>query len=99
MSYFQVTAAELKHKAEELKGLNSHFQTQTESLKSTEEALRIMWEGEANNSFHSAFLRDKSRMDSFRQAIEQYVTALMTIASKYEEAEARNVATAMARTG
>ncbi len=99
MSFIQVTAKELKSRAEELKALNNNFKTQTETLKSTEEALRTMWEGEANNSFHNAFVRDKTQMDSFKQAIDQYITALLTIASRYEEAEARNTATAMGRTG
>ena len=97
MSFIQVTASELRNKAEELRGLNNHFSTQTEALKSTEEALKTMWEGEANNSFHNAFIRDKGQMDSFKQAIDQYINALVTIAGKYEEAEARNVATSMAR--
>ncbi|HAG70330.1 MAG TPA: hypothetical protein DCL38_10230 [Lachnospiraceae bacterium] len=97
MSFIQVTASELRNRAEELKGLNNSFNTQTEALKNTEEALKTMWEGEANNAFHNAFLRDKGQMDSFKNAIDQYVNALLIIAAKYEEAEARNVATSSAR--
>ncbi len=97
MSFIQVTAKELRSKAEELKGLNTNFNSQTESLKSTEEALKTMWEGEANNTFHNAFLRDKGQMDSFKQAIDQYITALITIAARYEEAEAKNAALASNR--
>ncbi|MBQ8970456.1 MAG: WXG100 family type VII secretion target [Lachnospiraceae bacterium] len=97
MGYIQVTASELRNKAEELRNLNSNFSTQTESLKTTEEALKTMWEGEANTSFHNAFIRDKGQMDSFKQAIDTYINALVTIAGKYEEAEARNAAVASAR--
>ncbi len=97
MSFMQVTAKELRSKAEELKGLNTNFNTQTESLKSTEEALKTMWEGEANETFHNAFLRDKGQMDSFKQAIDQYINALITIAARYEEAEAKNAALASTR--
>ena len=97
MGYIQVTAAQLRNKAEELKNLNSNFSAQTESLKTTEEALKTMWEGEANNSFHNAFIRDKGQMDSFQRAIDSYINALVIIAGKYEEAEARNAALASAR--
>ncbi len=97
MSFIQVTASQLRTKAEELKNLNNNFAMQTESLKTTEEALKTMWEGEANTSFHNAFLRDKGQMDSFQRAIDSYVNALVTIAGKYEEAEARNAALASMR--
>ncbi|MCR4740045.1 MAG: WXG100 family type VII secretion target [Lachnospiraceae bacterium] len=94
----QFTSNELRNKAEELRNLNGNFKAQTDSLQNTEEALRGMWEGEANNTFHAAFVRDKGQMDNFKQTIDQYTDALLTIASKYEEAEARNVALASNRT-
>ncbi|MCR5421859.1 MAG: WXG100 family type VII secretion target [Lachnospiraceae bacterium] len=98
MAFFQVTAAELRKKAEQLKGLNNRFKTGTDSLETTEQALKSMWEGEANDVFHQAFTRDKGQMDRFYQAIERYIEALLIIAAKYEEAENRNIATAQTRT-
>ncbi len=97
MSFIQVTAAELRNRAEELKSLNNSFNSQTEALRNTEETLKSMWEGEANTAFHNAFTRDKGQMDSFKQAIDQYINALIIIAGKYEEAETRNLASAMTR--
>ena len=97
MSYFEVTAAQLRNRAEELRGLNSRFGSEVESLSSTEENLKAMWEGEANTMFHNAFARDKGQMDNFKAAIERYIEALLIIAAKYEEAEARNVSTAQTR--
>ena len=97
MGYIQVTASQLRNKAEELRNLNGNFSTQVESLRTTEETLKTMWEGEANTSFHNAFVRDKGQMDSFKQAIDSYINALVTIAGKYEEAEAKNAAVASAR--
>ncbi len=97
MSFIQVTALELRNRAEELKGLNNNLSAQTENLKNAEETLRSMWEGEANDAFHNAFLRDKGQMDSFKQAIDQYISALLVIAAKYEEAEKRNIAVSGAR--
>lgn len=97
MSFIQVTASELRKKAEELKGLNTRFQSQVETLETCEQALKAMWEGQANNTFHSAFVRDKGQMEGFHGAIEQYIAALIVIAAKYEEAEKRNTATAMTR--
>ena len=98
MSFFSVSAAELRKKAELLKGLNARFKTNVESLETTEQALKSMWEGQANDEFHAAFTRDKGQMDAFHTVIEQYIEALLIIAQRYEEAENRNIATASSRT-
>lgn len=97
MSFFQVTAAELRKKAEQLKGLNTRFKSGVDTLQTTEQALKTMWEGEANDAFHTAFIKDKSQMDRFHAVVESFIEALMIIAAKYEEAEKRNIATASTR--
>lgn len=94
MSFIQVTADELRNKASELSGLNSRFRTEIENLVSLKEGLNSMWEGEAKEAFNQAFSRDKGNMDNFRNAIDQYIQALLVIASRYDEAEKRNINTA-----
>ena len=98
MSFFQVTAAELRKRAEQLKGLNSRFKTNADALQSTEQALKSMWEGEANDAFHTAFTKDKGQMDQFHAVIEQFIEVLLIIAAKYEAAENRNISIATTRT-
>lgn len=97
MAYFQVTASELKEKAQELRSLNTRFSEESEKLSGYHNALSGMWEGETKESFSKEFLRDRSRMDSFSSAINLYIEALLSMASKYEEAENRNLALAGAR--
>ena len=97
MSFIQVTSSELRKKAEELKQLNMRFKLQVETIETAEQTLKSMWEGQANQTFHTAFMRDKGQMDGFHGAIAQYIAALLIIAAKYEEAEAKNTATASAR--
>ena len=97
MSFFQVTASELRKKAEQLKGLNNRFKSDTESLQTTEQALKSMWEGEANDAFHAAFTRDRGQMDQFHTVIEQFIEALLIIAAKYEAAENKNISIASTR--
>lgn len=97
MAAFQVTAGELKAKSNELRELNTQFRTQTENLKSQEEALVSMWEGEARNAFDIAFKNDKGQMDNFYNLIEQYCAVLDQIAAKYDMAEAQNVSIAQTR--
>lgn len=97
MALINVTAAHLKAQAEELKQLNATFKSTVNELESTEAQLNSMWEGEANTAFHNAFSRDKIQMDNFYNAIEVYVNALLTIASKYQLAEGMNVETATTR--
>lgn len=98
MGLIQVSAAELKAKAGELRNLNSQFKSQVGSLESQELTLIGMWEGEARDAFNNAFNNDKAQMDNFYNLIEQYCVALENIAAKYEMAESQNVSTAAART-
>ncbi len=93
-----VTAAQLKAQAEELRQLNSTFKSTVNDLEATEGNLNSMWEGEANNTFHNAFARDKIQMDNFYNAIEVYVNALLNIAAQYQQAESVNTETAANRT-
>ncbi len=97
MSFFQVTASELRKKADILRGLNSRFKSGVDNLLSVEQALKTMWEGEANDVFHSVFIKDRDRMELFHEVIESFIEALLIIAAKYEEAEKRNTATASTR--
>ncbi len=97
MSFFQVTAAELRKKADSLRGLNSRFKSGVDNLLSAEQTLKTMWEGEANDTFHTVFIKDKEQMDIFHEVVENFIEALLVIAARYEEAEKRNTATASTR--
>ena len=98
MAYMMVTSGRLRGYAEDLRGLNAGLMNALEELRTTEHTLKGMWEGEANEAFHAAFLHDQGRMEAFHGAIEQYVQALLVIAAKYEEAEAHNLSCASTRT-
>lgn len=97
MAFFQVTSSELRNKAARLQELNGQLKAKAVELSDREGALCSMWEGEAKNVFHQAFSRDRQQMDAFCQLIGQYVQALLEIAARYEEAEARNREIAAAR--
>lgn len=90
MSFIQVTAAELRNKASELQGLNTRFMGEVENLMNCEQNLNSMWEGEAKDAFNQVFIKNKGIMNSFKNAIDQYIEALMVVAARYEEAENRN---------
>lgn len=97
MAFFQVTSSELKNKAGRLQELNSQFKAKASELGEKEASLCSMWEGTAKETFHQAFTRDRQQMDVFHQLINQYVQALLEIAARYEQAEARNREIAAAR--
>ncbi len=90
MSFFQVTSSELRSRAGRISELNSQFRAKTTELGEQEGALCAMWEGQAKDVFHQAFIRDRQQMEAFYQLIVQYVQALLEIAARYEQAEARN---------
>lgn len=97
MSFFEVTSGEVRSKAGQLSELNGQFKAKAVDLSEKEGSLASMWEGAAKDTFHSAFMQDKSQMDIFTQLIDQYVEALLEIAQKYEEAERRAMELAAAR--
>ena len=57
-----------------------------------------MWDGEANDAFHTAFMTDKAKMDEFSRLIEQYTERLRQIAVRYEQAEQSTTNIASSRT-
>jgi WXG100 family type VII secretion target len=97
MSEIIVTSATLRSKAEELNQLNEQFKSAVSSLTDEENTLRGQFEGEASDTFHSAFTKDTTQMNNFYNAIAQYVQKLLSIAEAYEKAEQTNVATATTR--
>lgn len=97
MAAFQVTASELRTKAENLRSTNSQFKTQVGNLENQEKSLASMWEGDAKTAFHTAFNNDKVQMDNFYNLIEQYCAALENIAAQYEKTEMMNTDTASTR--
>ena len=97
MAYFQVTSSQLRSAAGRISDLNNQFKARAEQLGEQEAALCSMWEGQAKDAFHQAFLRDRQQMNVFEQLIARYVQALLEIAVRYEQAEARNREIAAAR--
>lgn len=93
----QVTTGTLNSKASELKALNSRFKSQVSKLRTEENSLSSMWDGEAKTAFRNAFSKDAVQMDNFYNAIEKYVNSLMEIAKEYERAEKANLSTASNR--
>lgn len=97
MAQLLVTSAELRATASTLRDYNSSFKSQVENLASSEGSLRTQWQGAANETFHTEFMKDKAVMDKFAAEIEKYCQTLETIAANYDHAESTNVDTARTR--
>ncbi len=87
MSDYQVTPSVLESNADRLTELNARFKGSIESLTNSENALNAMWDGDANDAFHTAFMTDKGKMDEFSRLIEQYTERLRQIAARYKQTE------------
>lgn len=98
MSEFSVSLKELKTKVDALRQLNAQFKSQIGELEGTEANLNGMWEGQARETFHTAFATDKVQMDNFYNAVEVYAQRLESIIGKYIQAEQTNVQIANERT-
>lgn len=97
MAVFQVTSQALRDKANEMSNQNKTLKSHIETLKTQENSLSGMWEGEARETFRNVFQQDIAKMESFVTAVEQYVTALNNAAAEYDKAEAKNVNIASTR--
>lgn len=97
MALIRVTASEIRKTAEQLRTYNQNFDGQVKNLESSEGSLNTMWDGQANDAFHTAFMNDKQYMDQFYQLINKYCQALDEIAVQYENAETVNTDTASRR--
>lgn len=98
MSFIQASSNDLRNRSEQLMSLNQRFKAEKENLSSNEMALKSMWEGEATEAFHIAYMRDAGQMDAFMEIINNYAQVMESIAERYESAEAKNLSVASNRT-
>ena len=97
MALIRVTASQVRSSANSLRELNQQFNSQVQNLQASEESLNGMWDGQANDAFHAAFMSDKEYMTQFYNLINKYCEALDSIATEYENAEIINLDTATKR--
>lgn len=98
MAEIRVTTGELQNKAGELRQLNDQFKKAVEEMSASEQQLAGMWDGDAKEAFHNAYMSDKSQMGVFADTIEKYCQALESNAAEYGVVELKNVSTATTRT-
>ena len=95
MSFYQVDSKQLRSKKDELSTLIQRFIREKENLCAGEVALRSMWEGQANDAFHSEFMKSAGRMDTFVRVIDQYANVIESVAGRYDMAEQNNMGRVM----
>jgi len=92
-----VTSAKLRETAAELRRLNTQLKNELNNMSMRESSLNGMWDGQANDTFHAAYLHDVREYNDFINAINEYINALLQAAEEYERTEARNNAIASSR--
>lgn len=97
MALIRVTASQVRSTASQLRDYNANFNSQVQKLQESEASLNSMWDGQANDAFHTAFTSDKEYMTQFYNLINKYCEALEQIAAEYENAENINTDTATRR--
>ena len=98
MAQFKVTSSQMRSSIEELKEMIERYQVIVQKLEESEASLKTMWEGEANDAFHRAFLSDRHKMEDFRRLIIMFIQTLTTITQRYELTEMKNREIATTRT-
>lgn len=97
MSMIQVRALQLRNEAANLQGLNQELKNLIHEMEMKEFGMQNMWEGQAKEAFHIAFMKDKEQMIMFQNLVMKYIQALYMIAAKYEQVEAQNIEIASKR--
>ena len=97
MPEIRVSSQQLSAKADELQQLNESLKSQIGILESTEASIAGMWDGQAKETFHGEFQKDKAQMETLKKTLDQYITALREIAANYAQKEAANQEIAAAR--
>ena len=95
MSFYQINSAQLRSKKEELVSLCQRFIQEKENLCAVELSLGSMWEGAANEQFHSVFMKNAGQMDAFAQLVNRYAGVIERIADRYDIAEQKNLGRAL----
>lgn len=85
-----VTSQKLRDTAAQLRSLNARLRGELSNMSSRESSLNGMWDGQANDTFHNAYVHDVREYNDFIQAIEEYIRALLQAADEYERTENRN---------
>lgn len=91
MAEFQVTASELREKAELLQQFGERYAKKVQELILAQQKLSASWEGAGKAAFDRVFQEDCMKMDLFRQTVEEYCQVLQQIIVGYEQAESRNI--------
>lgn len=95
MSFYQIDSNRLRAKKDELMSMVQRFGQEKETLCRMEGALRAMWEGAANESFHNSFVKNAGQMDAFMETVTRYAGVMETIAQRYDIAEQKNTGRAV----
>ena len=91
MSFYQVDSRQLRAKKDELMSLAQRFRQAKETLCANEITLRSMWEGAANENFHTQFIKSAGQMDAFYEVVDKYINVIEYIANRYDQAEQKNL--------
>lgn len=87
MAMIRVDTGTLRSKAAQLRQMANDFKSRVNNLESDESSLYGMWDGQAHDAFHNAFISDKNQFLVFYNGILDYARTLENFASDYERRE------------
>ena len=97
MGTIRVTAAELRNRAEELQSTNKELKDVIEQFELAVDRLHADWQGEASDAFSEMARQDKTNMENFTLAIDDFYQKLLMMANRYEITEHKNANIAKSR--
>ena len=97
MAEIKVTTQKLRDTSTDLQAKKDDIAKRLDELNELEQRLGSMWEGQAKESFHAAFMQTHSNCKNFLEAVKAFIVKLDETASKYDSNEARAVEAASKR--
>ncbi len=87
MADINITFAEVRTKASEIRGLNADLTTKLAEIQSEIKKLEADWTSDASVEIRSKITNLQTRFDEYQQIIEEYAKFLDDTANKYESTE------------
>ncbi|MBR3307989.1 MAG: WXG100 family type VII secretion target [Lachnospiraceae bacterium] len=83
----KVTPSDLRATASEFQNIHSQMTSQIEQMKDLVKNTSSSWEGEAGNTFRNKFNELDDDMTRLKAMINEHVSDLQEMATRYEQAE------------
>lgn len=87
MATMEITPSMMISIANDIKGKMEEWNACVQQIYTLHAEMDAMWEGAANDAFNAMFAEDKQKFTKLYQMMNEYQSAIITIANEYKSAD------------